>query len=597
MANARYPSVLTVGRGSTTQVLVAQEGQLLLVFRPQMADADIDAYLPTNLLGEAELAQEQLDTLRTSKLRWVTTDDDALALPARAASLMTIVDAASMQPALRFAMPLYQRYQGDASTAVAPLLDTFIVKLVDNPPQTTLDTLTGWLGAERTDALAQAQAPAGYRIYTAAMVWRQPTNSFEILAAVLNLPGVLSAEHDWVKLFPFQQPVHHTATKPKHKKKTTKATTFQFPPLAQQWNLDAIQLPSLGIAVSGSSVVVGVFDEWFDLDHPDLKPRYTAPETHFNATESANVTGVAPGNMHAGPGANDVGGHGTHMAGLIGASPKASGGATGIAAGCRIMPLRLGSVQDLTDPNAQFALSSGLGVAGGIRWAADHGARVLNMSFDWQSAVVISEALEYANAKDVVLCAAAGNVGVGSSPQVAYPACEPSVIAVGAVDKDLKRHLPTSDDGDNHLGEKWTSQYDIASPQTLSVVAPGIRCWTTDARNPRGENQSGGQESAPDAQYTNAGDPGGNYYALGRATSIATAHVSALAAHIIARQPTLSNADVRLIIERTCQPVSPGGAYVYDDTTWGKNSGDWNEEMGYGLIDVTAALNDPLLMP
>src|SRR4051812_45594137 len=107
MANARFPSVLTVGRGSTIQVLVAQEGQLLLVFRPAMAKADIDAYLPTNGLADAELAQGQLDTLKASKLRWVTTSDDAFGLPTRAATLMTIPDAATSEPALRFAMPLY----------------------------------------------------------------------------------------------------------------------------------------------------------------------------------------------------------------------------------------------------------------------------------------------------------------------------------------------------------------------------------------------------------------------------------------------------------------------------------------------------------
>jgi hypothetical protein len=325
MANARFPSVLTVGRGSTIQVLVAQEGQLLLVFRPAMAEADIDAYLPTNGLGEPALAQEQLDTLRASKLRWVITDDDAFGLPAHAAALMTIPDAATLEPALRFATPLYQRYQGDSSTAVAPLLDTFVIKLVDNPPQPTLDALSEWLGAPRTDALAMAQAPAGYQIYTSATVWRQPTDSFEILAAALDLPGVLSAELDWVKLFPFQHPVHHTTTK----KKTTKATTFHFPPLAQQWNLQAMRLTSLGIAAGGSSVIVAVLDDSFDLNHPDLAHCFTPLETHFNATESANVVGVTPGNMNAGPGPGDMSGHGTQMAGLIAASPAASGGARG----------------------------------------------------------------------------------------------------------------------------------------------------------------------------------------------------------------------------------------------------------------------------
>jgi subtilisin family serine protease len=357
-----------------------------------------------------------------------------------------------------------------------------------------------------------------------------------------------------------------------------------------------MRLTSLGIAAGGSSVIVAVLDDSFDLNHPDLAHCFTPLETHFNATESANVVGVTPGNMNAGPGPGDMSGHGTQMAGLIAASPAASGGARGIAAGCKIMPLRLGSVQDLTDSDAQFALSSGLGVAGGIRWATDHGARVLNMSFDWESASVITDALEYANANNVVLCAAAGNVGVAGSPQVAYPAREKSVIAVGAVDRDLTRHAPTSHDGDNNLGETWSSQYDSGVPQMLSLVAPGVRCWTTDARNPRGENQSGGEESAPAAHYTCAGDPAGNYYALGRGTSIATAHVSALAARILARKPGLTNAEVRQIIERTCQRVTGGGAYVYVQK-FNKLNGDWNDEVGYGLIDATAAFNDPLIMP
>jgi serine protease len=122
----------------------------------------------------------------------------------------------------------------------------------------------------------------------------------------------------------------------------------------------------------------------------------------------------------------DRNGHGTFVAGLIAQSTNNGLGVTGLAYGTRIMPVRVLDYEGKGDVAT---------IARGIRYAARHGAKVINMSFEFDIGLTASQipdvisALREANRAGVVLVAAAGNT---EDTQVAYPARAKHTIAVGA---------------------------------------------------------------------------------------------------------------------------------------------------------------------
>jgi serine protease len=126
---------------------------------------------------------------------------------------------------------------------------------------------------------------------------------------------------------------------------------------------------------------------------------------------------------------DDENGHGTHVAGTIAETTDNDIGVTGLAFRAKVMPVRV--LDAVGDGNAAT-------IARGIRWAADHGAQVINLSFEFGPAIsrvdipdVIS-ALRHARRKGVLVVAAAGNGGVS----VPYPARSSLVLSVGATTKD-----------------------------------------------------------------------------------------------------------------------------------------------------------------
>ena len=119
---------------------------------------------------------------------------------------------------------------------------------------------------------------------------------------------------------------------------------------------------------------------------------------------------------------NDENGHGTHVAGTIGEGTDDNVGVTGLAYGARIMPVR---VLDRIGEGDSVAISAG------IRWAAAHGADVINLSFEFGTQVTRAEipdilaALRYARRKGVLVVGASGNEGGRS---IAYPARADEVL-------------------------------------------------------------------------------------------------------------------------------------------------------------------------
>jgi subtilisin family serine protease len=154
-------------------------------------------------------------------------------------------------------------------------------------------------------------------------------------------------------------------------------------------------------------VVVAVVDSGVDLTNPDL------------------VANLAPGDNFVEPGsppADDIG-HGTHVAGIIGASLNGLG-VVGVAPQVKILPVRV--------MNAGSGTTSA--IAAGIRWAADR-AQIINLSLGGPTiSKTLQAAIDYAiQTKGRLVVAAAGNDG-DTGNQTEYPAAYPGVVAVGAVD-------------------------------------------------------------------------------------------------------------------------------------------------------------------
>src|SRR5262249_15816625 len=210
-------------------------------------------------------------------------------------------------------------------------------------------------------------------------------------------------------------------------------------------------------------------------------------------------------------------------------------------------------------------------------WATAQGVRVINMSFGWDawSHAIIDPAIQNAFNSNVVMCVATHN----QNGPITYPATNPLVIAVGASDQADDRKAPASPDG-----EWWGSN---VGPQ-ISVVAPGVRCPSTDLQGAMGYNDNnGGPKNLNCVNYSTCGDPAGNYVFLFYGTSAATPHVAGLAALLISYNNALTNVQVRNIIEQYADKV---GTTPYAVTP-GKPNGTWNQYMGYGRINVYRALH------
>lgn len=180
-----------------------------------------------------------------------------------------------------------------------------------------------------------------------------------------------------------------------------------------QWGLDLFGAESRWKKSKGSGVVVAVIDTGVSASHPDLKGRVLSGRDF-----------IAPGTS-----ANDANGHGTHVAGIIAANANNRVGTAGLAYRAKILPVRVLDKDGYGD-NA--------GVAQGIIWAAKKGAKVINLSLGaTQSDNAIRTAVAYAQSRNAVVIAAAGNDGCGLlfGAPTSYPAAYPGVLGVGAISK------------------------------------------------------------------------------------------------------------------------------------------------------------------
>lgn len=236
-------------------------------------------------------------------------------------------------------------------------------------------------------------------------------------------------------------------------------TTFQQRPndelYSLQWNFDAIDLPRAWEINPGArtDVIVAVVDTGLNIATNTVV--FTGPNGRFSIRFAAVPDLVTDGRIVAPydfvyddalP--VDLGGHGTHVAGTIGQQTNNIQGLAGVAYNVRLMPLKvisggefLYAWDDLFAPGNRGGSSSV--VAEAIRYAADNGARIINLSLGSQAPLpLVDEAIRYAVEKGAFVAIAAGNAAEEGNP-VEYPAAYGSeiegAVTVGAVNRGLRR--------------------------------------------------------------------------------------------------------------------------------------------------------------
>jgi len=300
-------------------------------------------------------------------------------------------------------------------------------------------------------------------------------------------------------------------------------------PLYQhQWHLDQIGMPSAWRLSRGRGVVVAVLDTGVAYTDQDDGFRQVPDLAGTSFVEGYDFVDddTVPLDEH---------GHGTHVAGTIAQTTNNGIGVAGVAFEASIMPVRV--------LNRQGYGSYG-DIADAIRFAADNGADVINMSLGGPiPSLAIWRAVRYARSKGVVVVAAAGNTGRRG---VQYPGALAQVIGVSATRYDEQLAWYSS----------WGPQVDVAAPGGDTRV-----------------DQNG--DGMVDGVLQNTilpGDPSGNDYLLFNGTSMASPHVAGAAALLVSQGIT-NPEGVERILERSA-----------------RSEGRDADHYGAGIIDAGAAL-------
>lgn len=256
---------------------------------------------------------------------------------------------------------------------------------------------------------------------------------------------------------------------------------------SSQWGLQTIKAPLAWDTTHGSSsALIAIVDTGIDGSHPDLESKIAG---RANFTTDADA---------------DDNGHGSHVAGIAAAATNNSIGVAGVGYDARLLSVKV------LDYSGSGYYSW---VANGITWAADNGAKVINLSLGGSfSSSLLQDAVNYAWNKGVVIVAAAGNNG---NTLPSYPGYYANAIAVAATDS-------------NDVKASWSNY-----GSWVALAAPGVNILST---------------------Y-----PGGYAYLSG--TSMATPFVSGLAGLVFGEHPGWTNTQVKNKIEQSADAISGTGTY------------------------------------
>ncbi len=301
-----------------------------------------------------------------------------------------------------------------------------------------------------------------------------------------------------------------------------------------------INVENAWLETKGSPAIkVAVFDEGYELDHPDLQRNNIGVGYDTDSGTSPSVV---------------WGSHGTPCAGIIGAVQDNNIGITGVAPRTSLISISI-----------NFSSTNFNKLADGINWAVTNDVDVISNSWGGGAPSTMFD-----NA--VTNAFTNGRDGLGTiivflthnyDGAIVYPSNSNSnIISVGAMSMCGERKNPSSCDGETNWGSNFGAELDI--------IAPGVNIPSTD-------RQGGSGYDATDYTLTFNG------------TSSACPHVAGVAALMLAENPCLTHNQVEDILESTTQKVRTD-LYTYS-TTAGRPNGTWNNEVGYGLVDAEAAVN------
>lgn len=346
-------------------------------------------------------------------------------------------------------------------------------------------------------------------------------------------PEVVFAEPNWL-VFAAQEGYQTTTAQPESAFVVDDPAYFD-----QQWYLQRINISrawALAMSEDGfqgnlSTVQVAVVDSGIDVNHPEFEGILLDGENY-----------IAPGSPPV-----DKFGHGTHVAGLIGALVKNGQGIAGVSPNVRLDPRKV-----LAD-NGSGSITH---VANGIRDAADASAQIINLSLETPSpSETLRMAVDYAASKGILLIAAAGNTHPNP---VQYPAAFASVMAVAATTYADQRASYSTTGTEVEMaapgGAFPPATGDRSPPSIYSAWAKGAYCRDSKQILP----QSG--------------------YCTSEGTSMAAGLVSGAAALIWSLNPDLSAEQVRQLLRQTATPIAGNQL-----------------EVGSGRLDVHAALRKLLI--
>lgn len=272
---------------------------------------------------------------------------------------------------------------------------------------------------------------------------------------------------------------------------------------ASQWHLPKILAPQAWDLTQGApGAVIAILDSGVEATHPDFAGKLVAGyNTYSNSTNTA-----------------DQFGHGTAVAGAAGALTNNAVGVAGVAGVAPIMPVRV------TDAAGRATSAS---IANGIAWAADHGARIVNLSFNGIAGnATIRTTAEYAYNHGTLVVAASGNCACVDPTQE-----NPYVLSVSATD------------------ETDSLAYFSSTGAFVDLSAPGTNILTT-------------------ARF--------GLYAADSGTSLASPIVAGVAALMFAANPALTPGLVTQLLEATA--FDPGG-------------NGYDQGFGHGRVDAFAAVS------
>lgn len=309
------------------------------------------------------------------------------------------------------------------------------------------------------------------------------------------------------------------------------AVTPNDPLYAGQWGLVQIAAPAAWEMVTGTAqVVIAVVDSGMDTAHSDLVANLwvnpgEVPSNGVDDDNNGYVDDVYGWNFVSDD--NDITdsyGHGTQVAGVLAAVTDNGLGGAGVCWHCRIMPVKV---------MADSGLSNYSDVAAGVRYAADKGAQVINLSLGgYAYSNALREAVEYATSQGAVVVGGAGNDSVNTP---FYPAAYERVLAVAGTTRTDTKAL--------------SSNYGV----WVDLDAPAVEITTT---------------------YL------GGDWGPASGTSMAAPFVAGVAALIRSRQPGWSAALVRNQLVQTADPL---------DTLNPAYAG----QLGAGRVNAAQAMQDP----